>query len=594
MSSSTRAWVGAFFAAVLVVSEFGCGGAESAPPPPISVAISNSTATLNAGSAVQFTATVTNDSSGKGVTWKVSCSVAACGGVSPASTPSGTPTTYSAPAAAPASDLVVTLKATSVANTAKSISATIKVPAITVSVSSPSANVQIGHTLTFSATVNNDPSNGGVSWALSGAQCPANCGTVAPASTASGAPTTYTAPANSPSISVTITATSTTDSTKSGSATISVTGITISVAPSTASVPSGGTQQFTATVSNDSSNGGVSWTLLETYRLCGIFGRCGSILEFACSPGCGSVAPGSTASGVPATYTAPAHFVPTSGCLRGGCRRFVGVVIQAASVTNSAATGKASIKILPISLSVSPPSASVAINAAQQFTATVSNDGTNSGVTWTVTVNGTPCSPSCGTLSSNSSASGSPITYTAPANVPAFPLVTLTATSVEDTTKSTTTTITITTPSGAACGAGAGGESLLKGQYAFLLNGFDSVSQVTMAGSFTVDGTGKVTAGEEDFNSASSVQTDVAVDPTASFYAVGPDHRGCLAIAISGGATTYFRFALGSINASNIAASGHIIRFDDTTGSGTRVTGTMRLQDPSSFSASQFKGNYVR
>ena len=598
MSPSTRAWIGAFFVAVLVVvlvvSEFGCGGAASAPPPPpINVAISNSTATVEAGSAAQFAATVTNDSSAKGVTWKVSCSAAACGGVSPASTPSGTPTTYTAPPAAPTSDLIVTLTATSVANAARSVSATITVPAITVSVSPSSGNVLVGHTLTFSATVSNDPSNGNVTWTLSGAQCPANCGTVAPSSTASGAPTTYTASANSPSTNVTITATSMTDPTKSGSATISVTGIIVSVAPASASVPSGGTQQFTATVSNDSSNGGVSWTLLEGRRFCSLFPfqRCGPISYSACAPTCGTVSTADTASGVPTNYTAPAHFVPPRCFFRQPC--FAGVFIQATSVTNSAAFGRASITILPISVSVSPPSASVAVNKTQQFTATVTNDGTNSGVTWSLTVNGVSCSVDCGTLSSNSSGSGSSITYRAPANVPAFPVVTITATSVEDTTKSGSATITITTPSGAACGAGSGNESLLKGQYAFLLNGFDSISQVTMAGSFTADGAGKVTAGEEDFNSASSVQTDVTLDPTASFYAVGPDHRGCLGIAISGGATTYFRFALGSINASNIAASGHIIRFDDTAGSGTRVAGTMRLQDASSFSASQFKGNYV-
>src|SRR5205823_11674684 len=37
---------------------------------------------------------------------------------------------------------------------------------------------------------------------------------------------------------------------------------------------------------------------------------------------------------------------------------------------------------------------------SMQFSAGVENDPTRTGVTWTLTANGTPCSPSCGTLSS--------------------------------------------------------------------------------------------------------------------------------------------------------------------------------------------------
>jgi hypothetical protein len=55
----------------------------------------------------------------------------------------------------------------------------------------------------------------------------------------------------------------------------------------------------------------------------------------------------------------------------------------------------------------------------------------------------------------------------------------------------------------------------------------------------------------------------------------------------------FFRFALGSINSSNIATKAHMIEFDDASGGGTRATGTFRLQDPTSFSATQFKGTYL-
>src|SRR6266566_1678471 len=67
-----------------------------------------------------------------------------------------------------------------------------------------------------------------------------------------------------------------------------------------------------------------------------------------------------------------------------------------------------------ISVSVSPATASVrAGGGTQQFTATVHNDWHHRGVRWTLS--GAGCSgSSCGTLSATTSASGAPLTYTAP------------------------------------------------------------------------------------------------------------------------------------------------------------------------------------
>jgi hypothetical protein len=173
--------------------------------------------------------------------------------------------------------------------------------------------------------------------------------------------------------------------------------------------------------------------------------------------------------------------------------------------------------------------------------------------------------------------------------------VTVTATSVEDSTKSSSATVTLTTSTGSlACGAGLGNESLLKGQYAFLLRGFD-YDIAALAGSFTADGTGKITAGQIDLThlAGTGQLAGVAVETAGSSYSVGPDHRGCLLLANANGGMTFFRFTLGSINASNIATKGRMIEFDDTTGGGTRVTGTLRLQDATSFSAAAFKGAYA-
>jgi hypothetical protein len=73
----------------------------------------------------------------------------------------------------------------------------------------------------------------------------------------------------------------------------------------------------------------------------------------------------------------------------------------------------------------------------------VRNDRHNRGVRWTLSSPG--CSGSaCGTLSVTTSASGTPITYTAPSNVPNPTTVILRATSISNTAKRASATITIT------------------------------------------------------------------------------------------------------------------------------------------------------
>src|SRR5207302_6741002 len=135
----------------------------------------------------------------------------------------------------------------------------------------------------------------GGSWTRTqaGAVCSPGCGTITPATTAGGSPASYTAPSTIPANpSVTVVATSVADTTKSATATVTVTAaVGVSVSPATASVGVTGTQQFTATVTNDPSNKGVSWTLTQS--------------RTPCSPGCGTISPANTASGAATTYTAP-------------------------------------------------------------------------------------------------------------------------------------------------------------------------------------------------------------------------------------------------------------------------------------------------
>ena len=117
-------------------------------------------------------------------------------------------------------------------------------------------------------------------------------------------------------------------------------------------------------------------------------------------------------------------------------------------------TGSTVLTVAPppaISVTVSPLNSSVEVGVdTQQFSATVTNDPQNNGVTWNLS--GAGCSGSaCGTLSANLSDSGVAITYTAPPGVPTPATVILTATSVSDTTRSSFATISVSpgaTPTG--------------------------------------------------------------------------------------------------------------------------------------------------
>jgi acyl-coenzyme A thioesterase PaaI-like protein len=131
------------------------------------------------------------------------------------------------------------------------------------------------------------------------------------------------------------------------------------------------------------------------------------------------------------TYTAPT----TAGT----------VTLTATSVSDGTKTGSATITVTAstaITVSLSQTTATVPVSGTSNFTATVANDSANKGVSWTLA--GAGCSGgTCGALSATSSASGAPITYTAPAAAPVPPAVTLTATSVADNTKTAVATITV-------------------------------------------------------------------------------------------------------------------------------------------------------
>src|SRR5580704_6719856 len=83
----------------------------------------------------------------------------------------------------------------------------------------PPASLQVSTTIQLTAQLINDTAAAGVDWSV--ACTSSDCGSIAPAHTASGGATTYTSPATVPTGgSVTITAASTTDPTATASATV--------------------------------------------------------------------------------------------------------------------------------------------------------------------------------------------------------------------------------------------------------------------------------------------------------------------------------------------------------------------------------------
>ena len=113
----------------------------------------------------------------------------------------------------------------------------------------------------------------------------------------------------------------------------------------------------------------------------------------------------------------------------------VGLVLLAACGSDSTAPrggGPA------ISVAVVPATASLLTSGVQDFTATVTNDPSNSGVTWSIT----GCSGDASVCGSLSNMTSTRATYTAPTTAP--PALGVTATAVKDNSKSFTATVAIT------------------------------------------------------------------------------------------------------------------------------------------------------
>ncbi len=370
-------------------------------------------------------------------------------------------------------------------------------PTITVSVAPASSTVFAGGTQALTATLQNDSSQRGVTWAISPAS---GAGTLSNAASTS---VTYTAPASAPpsDMTVTITATSVADPTRSAAASVTVPAPSVAVDPSTATVDAGGTQSLTATVQGDPAGKGVTW---------GISPASGAgTLSNATSTSVTYTAPASVPlSDVMVTITATSVTDPTRSGIAtillptpsvsvdpstatldaGGTQTFTAsvgndpaqrgvtwaispqsgagtltnitstsatyeapatppaadlkVTITATSVSFPLVSGGSTVTVKAITVSVAPATALMPLRAEQAFTSTVQHDAANRGVTWLLTEAGSACAPACGTVSSSDATTAA---YVAPATMPASPGVTLTAASVTNSASSGSALITLST-----------------------------------------------------------------------------------------------------------------------------------------------------
>ena len=249
---------------------------------------------------------------------------------------------------------------------------------VAVSMLPDAATLPVGGTVEFTASVTGTLRTG-VTWH-------ASCGRI----TGSGNTITYTAPATAGDCDVT--ATSVAFPAASATARVTVTGepvVSVSIAPSSVTLPVAGTQSFTATLTG-AANTSVTWSA-----------TCGTL----------------SGTGNTRTYTAPAA--------AGSCS------VTAASVADPSRSATASVTVTStpvVSVSVEPSAVTLPVNATQSFTATVTG-ASDTSVVWTA---------SCGGIDW----AGTTVTYTAPATEGAC---SVTATSTVDPDASATATITVTT-----------------------------------------------------------------------------------------------------------------------------------------------------
>jgi len=365
----------------------GCLAKAPTSSQPITITITPSSENyMPVNGTLQFTASVQGSSAG--VTWSTAqsttCNVAGNngGGLGTISSPTSSTMVYTAPPQIPASPCSIIIIATSSADSTvfSQVQALVQV---SVAMNSYPATIPTGGTFQFAATVtgSNNTEAQDLYWQLT----PSNAGLI----TSSGF---YTAPASAIS-PVTITAGSAFDtSSKSptATATISVTPVSVTISPTSATVDTNGTQVFTATVTGVS-NTGVTWLVAGTTN----YGN-----------GLGGITTGASTN--TATYTAP-FSTPNNLPAQ------ITITAQSQSDPSAEANAVVTVNPAPGGVSVSPANnPSIAVGGTQQqFTATESGV-TNPTFTWSVAAANGCTATNVGTINASGLYAAPPATAVLP------------------------------------------------------------------------------------------------------------------------------------------------------------------------------------
>jgi hypothetical protein len=536
----------------------GLGGCADTPEGNVYVAFEGGTSrAIDNGQSIVITVAITNDS-GQGATW--SCSGTACGAASDLASQSPTTAKFTATVIGTATITATSVKNSSIKNT---LTITVTGPpsligaVLAAATKGTAYNQSLGETggagtLTFSVTSGSLPGGltlNGASGVISGIPTGTTTGqfTFTVKVTDSGSPSIsgsaqFSITVQLPVGALQITTASPLPSGSVGTAynaTISATG---GVSPYTFSVDSGGTQLPAGlTISNNANQGVISGTPTTS-------GTFTNILVDVHD----SQTPTANTSQMTFSLTispAPLVITPGSGTLPNATQ---GVMYT----ENITATGG----VPHYTFSLDPSSA--ALPAGLTFTGSAT-EGTISGTPTTV---GTTTGIIVDVKDSSPGAIAVQLTYS----------------------------LTVSS----ACGTGS--ESLLNGQYAMLVKGFDNgagsgeggTPQPIMMGAVLyvngTDGNGTVAAGTFDINSATT--HGVQETGVSGTFQMGSDQRGCMTLTTSSGTpqTFNFRISVAGIN-SGVASTVHIVDFD---AAGPFVSGVMLQQDTSAFTT-PLTGNYA-
>jgi hypothetical protein len=276
----------------------------------------------------------------------------------------------------------------------------------------------------------------------------------------------------------------------------------------------------------------------------------------------------------------------------------VSFTIQVTDASGGSQSAAVSINVAPAPpLTVATTSGALPqgiVNSSYASTQLNATGGFQPYTSWIVVAPGTGPLPPGLSLSTNGQLTGTPTT------AGTYPFTVQVTDSATPTANTAQANLSITVAATTSCTTLTGKESLLQGDYAFVLSGFDaSGNPVFLGGVFVASGAkgpGNISSGTLDMNLVAGVQTGLSIT-SASSYNLGLDpnatngYRGCMSIVTSAGTMNY-RFSVDAVGAvtANVASDGHIIGFD---AGGPFTSGMLRQATPSAFSTSAIAGNWA-